>query len=93
MKVPCSTRVGIPWGLAKLLAEAEGHVGQPAVSRAPPCSVGRTSEMLCFQLAPAAVEGAGIWEPAHSCRTAGQPAGHEPKHGFVRSPGASGVRP
>uniref|UniRef100_A0A8C0AUV8 Guanylate cyclase n=1 Tax=Buteo japonicus TaxID=224669 RepID=A0A8C0AUV8_9AVES len=29
--------------------------------------------MLCFQLAPAAAEGAGIREPAHSCRTAGRP--------------------
>lgn len=51
-----------------------GRMGQPAGSRAPPCCMGRTSEMLCFQLAPAAAaEGAGIREPAHSCRTAGRP--------------------
>uniref|UniRef100_A0A8D2PWT8 Guanylate cyclase n=1 Tax=Zosterops lateralis melanops TaxID=1220523 RepID=A0A8D2PWT8_ZOSLA len=53
----------------------------------PPCLVGHTGEMLCFQLA--AAEGAGIWEPAHSCRTDSRPGTQTwvcpiPQPGFPR---------
>lgn len=73
--VPTQHPAGHPIGAGRAPSSGWGHVGWPARAgaRAPPCRVGRTSEMLCFQLVPAAAEGAGIREPAHSCRTASRP--------------------
>lgn len=53
------------------LSRGWGQARRPDGARAPPCRVGHTGEMLCFQLA--AAEGAGIWEPAHSCHTDSRP--------------------
>lgn len=64
---------GHPMGADRAPSRGWGQAGRPDGARAPPCRVGHTGEMLCFQLAPVAAEGAGIWEPAHSCRTDSRP--------------------
>lgn len=68
-------------------------MGQAAGAWAPPCRVGQSSEMLCFQLAlrpPKVLESGNLHIPAARL------AGHKPKHGLVLllrpcSPGASGA--
>lgn len=81
-------------GLTEPQSSSGGVVGLVGRGPGTPLALGSQQQMLCFQLMPRPAEGAGIREPAHSCRTTDR----KPKHVFVPflsldSPAGSGARP